>query len=686
MAQQFPFWRGVAPPDFSSSIAGIQTAGNFMNQGFRAASDLLETTDSSISKRVNNALLAQIAGIDKSEGAEGQIKALMASADPRRLNTETIMFGADRPNSLIARDKSRFDLETGRYNQNRIQERNAALDASESLRMELVDAYRRNDSESVSRITGELGKIPNLRASDYMEAITGGQGVRSGDLGIQSAELGLERSRYGFGREKLNDAENDAGASTLASLRQNGIVSVEAAREAVNGMGLSPKVYNAVMAQIDPMSFVSFDGAGGGGGLPDMSGGNAGDASLRVMNYEARNKGFAAVPDSVRTLGQASEYAKQVNRAGVSSSAMGVYQIVGTTLRSYAPKVLGEGWQNADYNFENQDKIARAVFEDNNGSADALRKQWVSLSASEAEQIRKLPWEEARQVIARKESRGDPRALALTSRAGAVGRAQALDTVTGDPSVEGWSSNIGKANSIVSVAGRLTGKEGVFAGADQKLVEQRIREVQAKAAVMGAKAGKPLVLNPDQAAAILENSVGERTWGDFFGDKNPLTGPSSIGGRSIDNDALTANINRIISGGGERMKLGQVRAGVIANESAAAEQAVAQQAAYVQQLEKKGANPEILAKERGKLAMLQQSVQWMVSQQMDEGDLRTFGRSSQTPLPKLAPVNISERLSTAGPRSWNGAIPLPARPANSRAAKTKSPSELLKEYTRNFRK
>lgn len=138
-------------------------------------------------------------------------------------------------------------------------------------------------------------------------------------------------------------------------------------------------------------------GQGGAAGTGDPS---------RVMNYEARAAGFQSVPANVRTLGQASQFAQEVNRAGVRSSAMGTYQIVGDTLRRYAPRVFGEQWQNVEFSPENQDRLAEAIFNDHRGSASALRGQWVSLSPQQAERIRRMPWSQARVEIARAESGG----------------------------------------------------------------------------------------------------------------------------------------------------------------------------------------------------------------------------------------------------------------------------------------
>lgn len=126
----------------------------------------------------------------------------------------------------------------------------------------------------------------------------------------------------------------------------------------------------------------------------------------RVMNYVAREHGFQSVPESVQTLGQASDFATRVNRAGASSSAMGLYQITGDTLRDFAPRVFGTNWRNEAFTPAAQEQIAEAIFNSARGSAAALKGRWASLTTAEAERVRQLPWAQARVEIMRGESGG----------------------------------------------------------------------------------------------------------------------------------------------------------------------------------------------------------------------------------------------------------------------------------------
>jgi muramidase (phage lysozyme) len=130
----------------------------------------------------------------------------------------------------------------------------------------------------------------------------------------------------------------------------------------------------------------------------------------RIMNYEAAEAGFTELPPEVRTLGDVSDFQLSVNRAGVASSAAGTYQIVGQTLRGrnnengYAERVFGANWRDVEWTEENQDRIAEAIFNDHKNSAEALSRQWVSLSREEAERVRQMPWSQARRIIAQGES------------------------------------------------------------------------------------------------------------------------------------------------------------------------------------------------------------------------------------------------------------------------------------------
>lgn len=160
-------------------------------------------------------------------------------------------------------------------------------------------------------------------------------------------------------------------------------------------------------------------GTGGGGLASSGTGaaGSTGDVS-RLINS---NAGGGYVPPSVQTLGQFVQFGKGLNAQGAKSSSAGTYQINGSTMAQFAPKVLGPDWQSAPFNADSQEKVGEAIFDwskQQSNPAAALRSRWVSLSPSAASQLVKGDWSQARGVIAQGETGGAPGSSASAPGAG----------------------------------------------------------------------------------------------------------------------------------------------------------------------------------------------------------------------------------------------------------------------------
>jgi len=292
-------------------------------------------------------------------------------------------------------------------------EREAFASASRAIAPHLAAALTSGDPAAALAARNEIiAANPDLSPQQMHTLLEQSIAAAASGRDLRSDNLNYRSSEYNFGRTLKTDREKDRAAVILNELTRDNIDGVSAltALNSDKYANESPEVVNAIRAAI-PSMFTTLDNvtapAGGfGGGIEAPAGGFAGGATdaSRVMNYQARNGGFATVPPSVRTLGDASTFAIQVNRAGVPSSAMGIYQITGDTLRDFGPRVFGNNWQQVAYGPEAEDKIAEAIFNASKGSAASLRGRWVSLSAAEADRVRRLPWAEARRVIAAGES------------------------------------------------------------------------------------------------------------------------------------------------------------------------------------------------------------------------------------------------------------------------------------------
>lgn len=414
-------WREVSAPDFRGAMQGFENFSQTLNNAFNTARVTAQGIDNSITDRVNSELMLKLAAIDDPVKARTATQDLLLTGgvDPRRIRASTLAAAEGLEAKVIGETQARnaFTRTEDRYN---LFTKNG----------DLINAFNvasmNDDQEGAGKAAAAL-MAAGFRAEDLSGILKGGMDFTKGGLDItgKRQDIKFDATRFGWDEtefsQRLSDradqieAEEAVANIFLASGGDPELIKSEFARQRGSFKGARTAAF--AMSRLNEQmggnlfaaDMISAAGGVGGGDLP--AGGTGGPGGLdptRVMNYEARGVGYNVVPANVKTLGQASDFALQVNRAGADSSAMGLYQITGDTLRDFGPKVFGKNWRNVELNPANQDKIAEAIFNSSRGSATALRNRWVSLSPKEAEQVRKMPWEKARQIIARKESGGDP--------------------------------------------------------------------------------------------------------------------------------------------------------------------------------------------------------------------------------------------------------------------------------------
>lgn len=422
-----PVWRDVAAPNFEGSMQGLSMFSQLLNQGLGTVQAGVAKLDQGKSDDVNKAIALRLAALNDPATAGAEAQQILAEADPNRISAASIAGIQARPGELQNQAVSNMKFQSTK----RDFANNELWDAAFNGAAPELTAY------DVARKSGDQKAIGIAEAnlSSKLQAL-GAPAEKLFGFGStidQRSQAGFDRSQgytnadraktrfdwdvTGHDQAQLAYKETQAAKEFAGQYRLAGFVDQDQAYRAIQGDLKSGKIPNGRVANMIAtemgLSALPDPSAGGDAGGVDFTGlvggGGAGDPS-RIMNYEAKASGFTAVPDSVKTLGQASDFALQVNEANkkrtgtAGSSAMGLYQIVGDTMRKAAPKVLGPNWRNEAFNPENQDKMARYIFESNNGSAAALRKQWVSLDPKTAEMVRRLPWEQARDIIARGES------------------------------------------------------------------------------------------------------------------------------------------------------------------------------------------------------------------------------------------------------------------------------------------
>jgi len=497
-------WRNVDGPDFGRSLEGIRTFSSLFGDAVGGLNQGLSQFDAAQDKKANNVfamdlLKYQDPAAYKAALASGQV---FANIDPRRLNQANIQAAGARSTDLLNQRIGEFGLERDQYGFDRRKTTDTNQDAAAPLIAGAISAGR-SGQDAFTKYMASNPALAKLGLADATALATGALDAESKGVGIDTGRQAYTQSGTRFGWETTDRATADEADKVLANITRNSFDG-DSAMTALNGMkDVSPKVYNAVMGRIGGM----FPGGGGAGGSPagDMisgalGGGGGGDPTRIITGGGKGNLGIGYVPDSVQNLGQAVEFGKSLNRRGQESSAMGVYQIVQSTMESVAPTVLGADWKSKPFNFASQDAVARKIFENTGGDPTKLRQQWTSLDPATAQRIARMPWEQARQVIAAGESKADPRALALGLTATEQGVRNANMERNANNPANTYAKSAGDGRSVGEVAAALT-SDPVFKGMDVGYLNEQLRLVQNYA----RRSGK--TINAAVASDIIRNSV-----------------------------------------------------------------------------------------------------------------------------------------------------------------------------------
>jgi hypothetical protein len=122
----------------------------------------------------------------------------------------------------------------------------------------------------------------------------------------------------------------------------------------------------------------------------------------------------------------------------IGTGAVGTYQFTHGTLKEMAPKVFGANWRDIPFTADNQEKLAKALYEERKGGN--LKDTWAGLPSNRPGQYTNVPWEQVRDKIIKVESAGGGRRTP-TSGAGAPTGA------TGEPPIIVKGSGVKDAKS-----------------------------------------------------------------------------------------------------------------------------------------------------------------------------------------------------------------------------------------------
>lgn len=373
-------WQQVAAPNFSTAIDGVRTASSLLERAGTNISAGLANFDNAQQDIANQQIAQQVSRYQdptqlKNALADGIIG---SQVDPSRVSAQALNAAQGRVGDLL----TTAVRERGLADANYLADRRLVTDARVDLLNQREDVnYARSEQNRLDtqeaakhvRFVQENRTDPDL-IREYLKAITSDQ-VRN-----------LTMSALGDSYGKLYGADQAMGISALLP---EGVVD-----------GTIPAAIARANGQPVPYTDAERSAAGTRQGRPEDS----------VVGWVG-----SPAPVSQMPISDVIKYGREVlipsnrgkygNSPDKGSSASGAFQITQETLQEFGRKALGKDWESQPFTYENQEKIAKEIFEASKHGN--LQKRWSGLKNSTPGYYKDKTWEEARTDILKGELGND---------------------------------------------------------------------------------------------------------------------------------------------------------------------------------------------------------------------------------------------------------------------------------------
>jgi hypothetical protein len=596
-------WRNVEAPNFSPATDGLRTAGYLLNNAFKSAGDGIGDFMQQRQQQADQDVLGRaLAYNDPAALQEALGNGTILGNAQGYASAGALKTLGNRASDLLANANVQQTLDKNAYDFGRTQQRNELFDANGPA---LVEAARLSGSGNLDGAVKHLqANVPGIRGGDALKLIE--------DFGTQSS-AGLGRARtvqdinekgvlFDRGTQEYKDTQDvDAWFSKLSELGRPELAT--AALGDVVGK-ISPRAYNTLIERlrgtygkelVAPVGTgdtglaltalppdQTFPGVGPRAGTAPAAGGNAYDTV-----YGAGKFGTPDKPVSSMTMGEAVDFGRNTlipatrgkvgAGPGQGTSAVGAYQFTQSTLSDYGPRVFGENWRNTPMTPENQEKLARTIYDERkNGN---LKDTWNNPTVNATPGYYKdKSFDEVRADIVRGETGVDVNRVlnrAVPPVAAAPGQAPAPTAQAPDlPSQKAFSEadvtgltnrmDAKAASNASEFAGLsddwrtlasskqdknevlddLTKKDGVYPAGDRANLDRQIETLMQNGAPSYAVAGEVLKKSKSEDGSAVGNAL-KSIW-----DSLPVPGRTSyIGsGRAVRDDVRDSLLKGIKNG------------------------------------------------------------------------------------------------------------------------------------------
>jgi hypothetical protein len=536
-------WRNVDAPSGDSGLSGVLAASRMLGNAGSGIADALGNYGTAQTTLANNAFAQAASQYQdpnalKAALASGSLLGSLQGVDPSRVSASAIGAQDSRVGSLINDAANQQTLAKSQFDFGQQQKSQQLLDAATPTINALQVASATGDPQKVSAANAAAAQDPAymaLRASQMNGVLTDTQKLTGTVTQNSQSQLGLDVARR-------TDADTQAGTNAGQMISSGGYDN-QGALEQVQKL-TSPGARQAAMdylarqgytLQSGPVGTASamtggagIAGGAGGGSGPRGAASSTGSTGFDTI-YGNGKYGSPAQPITTMKTGDVVDFgkktlipattgkigAKDARGNDLGTSAVGAYQLTGSTIEKYAPKVLGDNWQTQAFTPQAQDQLAKQLFEDSkNGNLHAI---WPTLPDASPGAYKNMSWEDIRPRIAQAESGTNQASLLAQLQGnqvkdaiytgGAQSRnAQDLANLGLDP--KEWMSATNSSGSSADVAKTLSEGDGPLKGQNVNWVQNRIDKIIQQSIQPDPQSGKPVSrLNAAQAGLVLKDAI-----------------------------------------------------------------------------------------------------------------------------------------------------------------------------------
>jgi len=504
-------WKDVAAPNYSGVQQGFESFSNMLGNALSSAERGLGKFDAGVSEKVNNELALRASKYTDAASYNAALAdgSLVAGVDPKRISQENLRFMANRSNTLLQNQDLTGRIAKQEYDFTDQKNDDTARKNASGFITQYWDLNSKGDKAGAQALLNDPVNKALFAALDLKDQTD----VLSKGFEYGNSDQQFRTTEFGFDRTKEDYADKKAADEAIAKVRPKITSYTEWERLRFGNdpaiKGLSPAALRAADSY-----FAGLFPVGGSGNSPGTTGstgstgsGGSSHAYMAGSPYNAVfGHGTYGLPDKPvdqMTIGEAVEYGRNVlipatkgkigkfgkdskgNVIPLGTSAIGGYQFTQETLRTVAPIVFkDQPWQTLNMSPENQDKMARYLFEKNKGGN--LQAIWEGLPDARPGAYKDKTFDQMKPLIFLKEAgSADLNAMNAAAKAG---NEQKQSRGSQAPIYAQFPAAAKSEEDLGTVASKLTSK-GTFKGANTDYVADTLKTISDRYDMVPAVAG-----------------------------------------------------------------------------------------------------------------------------------------------------------------------------------------------------